>query len=97
MGKKRQKRPEKHNQDLGAQIEDPTAFGVRVSCAERAAGLRVTAVIYRGCCWCHWCSSSSSLCAAALNAAAAAAAPASPLPTNRADAAAWRQAAQAWR
>jgi hypothetical protein len=30
MGKKRQQRPEKHKQDLGAQIEDPNAAGVRV-------------------------------------------------------------------
>lgn len=31
MGKKRQHRPEKHKQDLGAQIDDPNAAGVRVS------------------------------------------------------------------
>jgi hypothetical protein len=30
MGKKRQQRPEKHKQDLGAQMEDPHAAGVRV-------------------------------------------------------------------
>ena len=31
MGKKRQHRPEKHKQDLGAQMDDPNAAGVRVS------------------------------------------------------------------
>uniref|UniRef100_A0A383VD46 Bystin n=1 Tax=Tetradesmus obliquus TaxID=3088 RepID=A0A383VD46_TETOB len=29
MGKKRQQRPDKHKQDLGAQIEDPESYGVR--------------------------------------------------------------------
>lgn len=31
MGKKRQHRPEKHKQDLEAQMLDPNAAGVRVS------------------------------------------------------------------
>jgi hypothetical protein len=31
MGKKRQQRPEKHKQDLGAQLVNPNSYGVRVS------------------------------------------------------------------